>query len=334
MLIVCPSCKTKFSFDEQKVGTEGVKLRCSKCRTVFRVVRRPSPVSSPAQPPQPPAAAPTAGRIKVVVANESPAFCSAVQKVLASEPFDVFTYNDGRAALMAIEQIRPDVVLLDVALPSMYGFEVCDAVRKNPDLSAVKLILIAAIYDKTRYKRAPISLYGADEYIEKHHIPDSLVDMIYRLVSGQKPVETPAVPAVPAAPVANEPLAEEEGQAAVEWPTKREIAAQEATREELKRDEEEETSVAPAPSLPELPEAHKKAKRLARIIVSDIVLYNQAKVEEGVRNGTFYGLLADDIQEGRALYLRRVAEEIRNESSYLEESFEELIAKKRRELGL
>ena len=130
--------------------------------------------------------------MKVVVANESPAFCSAVQKVLASEPFDVYTYNDGKIALAAIEQLKPDVVLLDVALPSMYGFEVCEAVRNNPEIATVKLILIASIYDKTRYKRSPNSFYGADDYIEKHHIPDSLATMIYRLVSGQKPLDGPA----------------------------------------------------------------------------------------------------------------------------------------------
>jgi predicted Zn finger-like uncharacterized protein len=324
MLIVCPSCKTKFTFDEQKVGTDGVKLRCSKCRTIFRVTRKTAPPSEPAAAP-PQSSFATTARIKVIVANESPAFCAAVQKVLAVEPFDVFTYNDGKATLDAVEQLRPDVVLLDVALPTMYGFEVCEAVRNNPDSDSVKLILIASIYDKTRYKRAPSTCYGADDYIEKHHIPDSLASMIYRLVSGQKQVDVPA---------GNVPPPEEEGQSAVDWPTHREMADQEAVREELKRDEEQETFVMPAPSAPELSDAHKKAKRLARIIVSDIVLYNQTKVEEGARNGTFYDLLADDIREGRALYERRVTEEIRNDTSYLEEGFEELLTKKRRELNL
>ena len=77
-----------------------------------------------------------------------------------------------------------------------------------------------------------------------------------------------------------------------------------------------------------------KARRLARIIVSDIVLYNQVKVEEGVRKGSFFELLADDIKEGRALYTCRVSEEIRQATSYLEDTFEELIAKKKRELNL
>lgn len=325
MLIVCPSCKVKFTFDEQKVGTAGVKLRCSKCRTIFRVVRKATPAPLPAETSAASIPPTAATRISVVVANESPAFCNAVQKVLTAENFEVFTFNDGKAALTAIEQIKPQVVLLDVALPSMYGFEVCEAVRKNPAISATKLILIASIYDKTRYKRLPISLYGADDYIEKHHIPDSLAPMIYKLVSGQKPVEVPA---------GNQYPAEEEGQTAVEWPSQSELDAQETVRESLKKAEELETSALKVPSAPELSEVHKKAKRLARIIVSDIVLYNQAKVEEGVKNNSFHELLADDIREGRALYTRRVAEEIRAETSYLEDGFEELLAKKRRELGV
>jgi predicted Zn finger-like uncharacterized protein len=323
MLIVCPGCKTKFSFDENKVGAEGVKLRCSKCSAIFRVVRKAAP-QAPAARPEAAVPRPTP-RIKVVVANESPAFCKAVSKVLVNEPFDVMTFNDGREAHDAIMQLRPDVVLLDVALPSMYGFEVCEAIRKNPAMAMVKVILIASIYDKTRYKRSPQSLYGADDYIEKHHIPDALAAMVYRLVSGQKPVEALADA---------RPAADEEVQAAPQQLSRQEKAAQEMTRQELKRDEERETSLPTAPTVPELPEAHVKARRLARIIVSDIILYNQGKVEEGVRNGTFYQLLADDIGEGRALYQRRVAAEIRNATSYLEDAFEELIAKKKRELSL
>ncbi len=325
MLIICPNCKTKFSFDEQKIGADGIKLRCGKCQGVFRVARKaPGPGAVKAAGPPVAALAPPIGRIKVVVAHESAPFCAAVKKVLASEPFDVFTYNDGKEALTAIVELMPDAVLLDVALPSMYGFEVCEAVRQNPATAAVKIILIASIYDKTRYKRSPQSLYGADDYIEKHHIPDSLAAMINRLVSGQKPVEeTPE----------EKPPAEEEAHAVPQEYSRQEVAAQEAAREELKKDEERETSCAVAPAPPELPEAHVKARRLARIIVSDILLYNQEKVEEGVRNGTFYQLLADDIQEGRSLYKRRVPEEVQVGTSYLEEAFESLIAKKKQELN-
>ncbi len=324
MLIICPSCKTKFSFDEQRVGADGIKLRCGKCRGVFRVARK-VPAPAAVKPAIPAAVAPPAGRIKVVVAHESAPFCTAVKKVLAAEPFDVFTYNDGKETLEAIGTLMPDVVLLDVALPSMFGFEVCEAVRKNPATAAVKIILIASIYDKTRYKRSPQSLYGADDYIEKHHIPDSLAAMINRLVSGQKPVDETAGETAPA---------EEEGLASPPEYSRQEVVAQAAAREELKQDEERGISSAAVAVPAQLPEAHVKARRLARIIASDIMLYNQGKAEEGVRNGTFYQLLADDIHEGRALYKRRVPEEVQLSTTYLEDAFEELIAKIKRDLNL
>lgn len=323
MLIVCPNCKTKFTFAENKIGLGGIKLRCSKCQTMFRLVRKvpETPVSAASTRQAP------ANRIKVVVANESMAFCDAVKKVLASEPFTVFAHNDGREALASIKQQVPDAVLLDVALPSLYGFEVCEAIRKDPLLAGVKVILIASIYDKTRYKRSPQSLYGADDYIEKHHIPDSLAAMIYRLVGTQQPLESP----VAAAPAAD---AAEEVPTAPDKMSRQEEAEQEAARQELKQDEERVTTASAVTLPPELPEAHIKAKRLARIIVSDISLYNQAKMEEGVRNKTLYDLLADDIQEGRALYERRIPEAVRAGTNYLDEAFSELIAKKEREMKL
>lgn len=322
MLIVCPNCKKRFDVDP---GTPDrpKKLRCSNCRAVFRLVRKGERgEGAPA-------------KLKVVVANESAAFCQAVEKVLSGEPFQLHLCTDGKEALETVQRVKPEVLLLDVALPTMFGFEVCERVRQDPALAGVKIVLIASIYDKTRYKRSPNSLYGADDYIEKHHIPDSLVPMIYRLASGKEPQ--------------------------VQSPTDTELAAQEETRSEIRQCEVEETSAveapaepaaalqadqpdrsdsvpaAPAASVPapaELPPEQVKARRLARIIVSDIVLYNQGKVEQGVREGTFYQLLADDIREGENLYRQRVSETVRDTTSFLEDAFEEVIAKKRAELSV
>lgn len=318
MHISCPNCKTRFNFDEARVGDQGVKLRCSKCQVVFKVMKRL--VSTPSGN-QFSGKAPDTPPVKVFVANESQPFCNAVRKLLSTEPFDVSLYNDGKSAMAAIEAEKPAVVLLDVALPSMYGFEICEAVRKIPDLASVKLILIASVYDKTRYKRNPESLYGADAYIEKHHIPDSLIPMIYRLLAEENPANeadidsAPVTASPPEVPVS--PLPGDE----VEL---------ERARQLLKHDDERAT--VSSVSTVDQSEAHLKARRLARIIVSDILLYNQAKVEEGVKNGTFYSLMADDIREGRSLYQKRVAPEICSTTSYLDEAFENMIAAKRQEM--
>lgn len=88
------------------------------------------------------------------------------------------------------------------------------------------------------------------------------------------------------------------------------------------------------PPAPELSEAHLKAQRLARLIISDIALYNPSEVAEGIRNGTLEQLVADDLQEGRNLYARRVSEDVRQGTRYLEEAFEAMVRKKKQELNL
>jgi len=289
MLIVCPNCKKRFDIDQES-AENATRLRCSSCRAVFRLVRKGAP-------PAP------STRLKVVIANESLPFCDALRKILASEPFELFVCTDGREALDTVERVRPDLLLLDVALPTMFGFEVCERARQNPDLAGLKIVLIASIYDKTRYKRSPNSLYGADDYIEKHHIPDSLIPMIYRLACGSAPVGPS--------------------------PSEDELEAQEKSRTEIRRVEVCETQ-----GEAELSQAQLKARRLARIIASDISLYNQAKMEQGARDGSFYALLADDIREGELLYRQRVPDSVRETTSYLTDAFEDLIAKKRAELRI
>jgi predicted Zn finger-like uncharacterized protein len=303
MLISCPECKTKFKFDEQKVSSTGVKLRCSKCSAVFRLASE---------------AAAGSGQLTVLVAHESREFCDAVQKVLASEPFTLISCHDGKEALELIAKIMPDVVLLNVALPTMYGFQVSEALRSNPATRAVKIILLAAIYDKTKYKRAPQSLYGADDYIEQHHIPDSLAAMIYRLASDTKPVDSAQTGTA---------VGELEIPTAPEKLTRAEAAVQEQSRNELRSQELKEPT--------ELcDKAAQAARQLARSIVSDISLYREEELEEGVRNGTVAQLLAVEIRDGRTMYEKRVPESVRFSVDYFEEALVELIEQTKRELGI
>lgn len=89
----------------------------------------------------------------------------------------------------------------------------------------------------------------------------------------------------------------------------------------------------PVPKRPSVSPLHEKAKRLARLIVSDIVLYNQAAVEEGIRNDNFFETMSHDVQEARNLYASRVPDEIRKDTTYLDDAFNDLIERKKRELS-
>lgn len=78
--------------------------------------------------------------------------------------------------------------------------------------------------------------------------------------------------------------------------------------------------------------AHDAAKRLARIIISDIALYNQRAIEDGIRNGTVYELLRDEIEEGKKLYESRVPAEISSSTDYYREAIDEFIRKRKIDL--
>ena len=302
MFISCPSCRTRFRFDEQKVSGSGIKLRCSRCSSVFRLAAEKSANS---------------GRLSVLMAHESSEFCAAVQKVLAPEPFDIISCHDGKEALDLTFRFRPDVVLLNVALPTMYGFQVSEALRADARTAGVKIILLAAIYDKTKYKRSPQTLYGADDYIEQHHIPDSLVPMIYRLASDAKEVES----------ANGAPETEKEIDTSATSFTTKEANDQEKVRKELMADQ-------PAEVRDLTDEAYRSARRLARSIVSDISLYREAELEEAVRTGKIDECLGIEIRDGRAIYESRLPEAASYPVDFFEEAVSELITQKKREMGI
>lgn len=298
MFISCPLCKTRFRFDEQKVRSDGIKLRCSKCSAIFRLATDRNA---------------RGGRLTVLVAHESVEFCAAIEKVLAPEPFDIISCHDGKEAVDLVCRLKPDVVLLNVALPTMYGFQVCEALRGNPETSDTRIILLAAIYDKTKYKRSPQSLYGADDYIEQHHIPDALAAMIYRLAANVREAETGSLPLL------------EEVATSPDRLTPAEADRQDDVRKELMK----------PPHVGESDVSgndYRAAMQLARSIVSDISLYREVELEEAIMTGDVELNLGVEIRDGRAIYERRMPDFALFPRDFYAEALAELVSQKKREM--
>ena len=77
----------------------------------------------------------------------------------------------------------------------------------------------------------------------------------------------------------------------------------------------------------EMPE-HEEAKKFARIIVSDIVLYNKDKAVKGLQDDTFYELLKDEIEEGRNFYSQRISAGILKTTNYFDDAINKVIRSK------
>lgn len=123
---------------------------------------------------------------QVLFAHERPAVIRAVSRVLEVEGFSVRTVRDGDAAVRALAEQAWDAFVCDVGLPGIPGYELCARARHDDRARAV--VLVASVYRRTSYKRRPTRLYGADDYVEIHHLGDQLPSKLRHLL-GEHPAE-------------------------------------------------------------------------------------------------------------------------------------------------
>ena len=81
---------------------------------------------------------------KVVFCEDDPMIRKLIQTALRSTTHDVPVADDGKEGLALIEQVRPDVVFSDVAMPKMDGFELAEAIRARPDLAHIPIVFMTA----------------------------------------------------------------------------------------------------------------------------------------------------------------------------------------------
>ena len=84
--------------------------------------------------------------------------------------------------------------------------------------------------------------------------------------------------------------------------------------------------------LPIEPREYEEARRLARLILSDIIIYHAGKVEQGIRDNNFFDVLRDEIEEGRQYYDSRVPLRVRRDSEIYTETIQQFVQMKREEL--
>lgn len=117
--------------------------------------------------------------MRVLVVDDEPAIRSVVCRAL--EPIEVIEAGDGPSALTVLEAESVDVVVLDVMLPDMDGFEVLARLRADPRTSALPVVLLTALAaegDHVQGYRA-----GADAYLTKPFDIDQLAELVHEVWS-------------------------------------------------------------------------------------------------------------------------------------------------------
>ena len=113
---------------------------------------------------------------KILIADDEPNIVAALEFLLRQGGYDVVTARDGGEALLLLERVVPDLVLLDVMMPQASGYEVCQSIRKRDDWRHMKIIMLSA---KGRDAEVVKGLnMGADLYVTK---PFSTRDLMVRI---------------------------------------------------------------------------------------------------------------------------------------------------------
>jgi two-component system, OmpR family, alkaline phosphatase synthesis response regulator PhoP len=120
----------------------------------------------------------------VLVVDDEPNIALSLEYLMKGQGFDVRVARDGDAALEALNERQPDVMLLDVMLPKRDGYEVCQTVRANPEWKGIRIIMLTARGRAIEQEKG-LAL-GADDYITK---PFSTREVIER-VRQYMPVKT------------------------------------------------------------------------------------------------------------------------------------------------
>ena len=117
---------------------------------------------------------------KILIADDEQNIVISLEFLMKREGFEVVVANDGEEAIRRIRADQPDLVLLDVMMPKKSGFEVCQEVKSDPALGAVRILMLTAKGRDTELAKG-LAL-GADAYMTKPFSTRELVDKVRSLL--------------------------------------------------------------------------------------------------------------------------------------------------------
>jgi twitching motility two-component system response regulator PilG len=115
---------------------------------------------------------------KIVCIDDSESMLSIINSYLGSQDFQVTLIQDSMKALMKITSIRPDLILLDIGMPNVDGYQLCSLIRKSSILKDIPIVMVTG--NKGLIDRARARLAGATDYLAKPFVQADLLRMIMR----------------------------------------------------------------------------------------------------------------------------------------------------------
>lgn len=113
---------------------------------------------------------------KLLLADDSITIQKVVELVLAEEDFEIRSVSNGEDALKEMTSFQPDIVLADIEMPKMNGYQLCERIKKNPKTATVPVLLLAGAFEPIDEGRAAQA--GADDSVIKPFESQELISKI------------------------------------------------------------------------------------------------------------------------------------------------------------
>lgn len=122
---------------------------------------------------------------KILIADDDLEILTLVRERLRAPDVTVFVASDGQEAIDLARKERPQLVILDVMMPGLSGWEVCRAIRDDKNLADTAVLMLTGIGERLNELTSP--LYGADAYLDKPFNFDDLDEKVEQLLRRRRP---------------------------------------------------------------------------------------------------------------------------------------------------
>ncbi len=127
---------------------------------------------------------------KILIAEDEPFIVESLDFLLSREGYAVETITDGILVCDTMLEVRPDLLILDIMLPTVNGFDILRRIRATPEISGTPVLVLTAKGQET--DRVRMSDLGADEFITKPFSNKDLMTRVGRLARGHGDADRPA----------------------------------------------------------------------------------------------------------------------------------------------
>ncbi len=125
------------------------------------------------------------GKASILIVDDDPDFVDATRIVLESESYNVSVAFDGNEGLAKARAEKPDLIILDIIMPDMDGFTVCEQLKSDPNLSDVPVMMLTSFAERKGETSLAVTrgmMLEAEDYVDKPVQPQELLRRVEALL--------------------------------------------------------------------------------------------------------------------------------------------------------